>query len=1064
MNTQNPNFHYGNSQNINQFNHQSNFQNLNPQYNNLKMNIYTPQIPQNNIFSSNNPQTSKSNNFIMGYNNNNIIGAMNNNNQNNFNNNINVIPYSQNNNINLPSINNNNNYIENDFRPYSGNDLLYAKELKQRKQEEYRKILDEQIQSVNQRKENDKIKYKNYESNSSFLNLPDNNNKTITKPYIDDKQKEIERKKKMEYNEILRQQVEERKKREEMEKQKQKEEDIKFEVKIQKQLEERKIQEEYHKKLESLGKHNKNMESPDNIMYTNNPIPNNNTIEQQLFSSSPPPNLYLQNTLNNNNNATLNNNLNNYTQVSSFPAQYIQQQMFNQNNNFQGNNYPNNNNNYNQNEKIEYLNNQTYQPNNNYYGQRPLTQYHPTLNNNEFFDSPNTSNNNFTRTQSTRIQSLNYNTLNNNNNQINKTSNINIEELFEKYVNDCQNLISQYEITMENFPFNPSLQKDNNDTIRALINEKDKFNNQIQSGQEELKNCLGFYPNLSEFNMKITKYLSLVLDRKIREIQEISKNYQNNKKKYDNYLNPNKNINLNNNYQNINNQNQIRKNENNNFNSNINSLTVSQINKQIIGCQYRSKYEDLRKSIFKNEDLNHDLKESLSGWSKLVTPQSESFIKNNPNINSNNFYQTWKCDNNNVNSSGKNLDKIDEEDKKENEINYNIPEDQLLMSKKFTENKKVSRRESKKDNENILNNNNNIRNSNIKSKNSNINNNNIKSKNSNSNIDNIKNKTSNSNINVNNINNIKSKNSNLNLKNQTIEKNIMNTRGSINSSKMSNKDNNISMEQIESSIKNINKNNINITTSKKLDPRISAKIMDEKNLKISKEEKDKSVYFVGQEQNSIMNNTNKIENSNLRISNELKNRKSYHGSQENINNITRNINSKDNYIINDLEDDNCNILSKDINFIKKSNKEEEEEEKYENDFTIDNNIIKNLEAGENNQKKINLNDYKEIHESQKLQNQLNFFEDSILDNKVNIKNSNKQKIRPSSPKGKNSQIKKIENENNNNNNNNEKNQVDSLLSSNNNFCNDSYGDNIINDLNKFRKLALEESSISNYKK
>ncbi len=241
--------------------------------------------------------------------------------------------------------------------------------------------------------------------------------------------------------------------------------------------------------------------------------------------------------------------------------------------------------------------------------------------------------------------------------------------------------------------------------------------------------------------------------------------------------------------------------------------------------------------------------------------------------------------------------------------------------------------------------------------------------------------------------------------------------------------------------------------------------MDEKNLKISKEEKDKSVYFVGQEQNSIMNNTNKIENSNLRISNELKNRKSYHGSQENINNITRNINSKDNYIINDLEDDNCNILSKDINFIKKSNKEEEEEEKYENDFTIDNNIIKNLEAGENNQKKINLNDYKEIHESQKLQNQLNFFEDSLLENKVNIKTSNKQKVRrPSSPKGKNSQSKKNEIDNNYNNNiNNNELPADSLLSSK-NLCNDSYGDNIINDLNKFRKLALEESSISNYKK
>ena len=64
-----------------------------------------------------------------------------------------------------------------------------------------------------------------------------------------------------------------------------------------------------------------------------------------------------------------------------------------------------------------------------------------------------------------------------------------------------------------------------------------------------------------------------------------------------------------------------RKKENNYISNNknqntLNSLTTSQINKQIMGCQYRSKYEDLRKSIFKNDDLNQDLKESLSGWSK----------------------------------------------------------------------------------------------------------------------------------------------------------------------------------------------------------------------------------------------------------------------------------------------------------------------------------------------------------------------------------------------------------------------------------------------------------------
>ena len=750
MNSQNPNFNYGNYQNLNQINQQNQFQNLNPQFNNINMNMYNQQIPQNNIYNSNNNKY----NVNIGYNNiNNNINSLNNN------------QYKINN--NLPSINNNpNNFIENNFRTNIGNDIS-EKELKLKKQEEYRKILDEQIQNSNQRKEQNKFQYKNYESSNSFLNYQDNNNKTITKPYIDDKQKELERKKKMEYNEILRKQVEERKKREEMEKQKQKEEDIKFEVKIKKQLEERKIQEEYHKKLESLGKYNKNMESPDNIMYTNNPIPKNNPLEQKFFSSSPPQNLYIQNTIKTNNNNTINNNLNINNNQISFPKNYIEQQMFNQ----QNNNYSNNNNlNIQNEEKYNFMNNPNYQTNNNnnnYYNQRPLTQnYHNTLNNNnnDFFNENPSNlniNNNFNRTHSTSQ------TMNNQNQQI-RNNNINIEELFEKYVNDCQNLISQYENTMENFNYNPSLKKDNNDTIKSLINEKDNISKKIQNGQNELKNYLGFNFNLNEFNMKISKYLTLVLDRKIREIQEISKNYHKNKmymneNLYENKTERNKKKDLNL----FNTQSSTRKKENNYISNNknqntLNSLTTSQINKQIMGCQYRSKYEDLRKSIFKNDDLNQDLKESLSGWSKLVTLQNDSYIiKNNPNANSNNFYKTWR--NNDINSPDKNLEKIDEE-KKENEIVYNIPQEDLLMSKKYIESNNPSRRDSNKLNENIISQNKNT-------------------------------KMSNNNMNYNNNSNYINNNNN---------DNIDNLRRSVNSSRISNKDNNISMDQIESSIKNIN--------------------------------------------------------------------------------------------------------------------------------------------------------------------------------------------------------------------------------------------------------------------
>jgi len=37
---------------------------------------------------------------------------------------------------------------------------------------------------------------------------------------------------------------------------------------------------------------------------------------------------------------------------------------------------------------------------------------------------------------------------------------------------------------MENFNHNPSLKKDNNDTIKSLINEKVIINNTIQNGQK----------------------------------------------------------------------------------------------------------------------------------------------------------------------------------------------------------------------------------------------------------------------------------------------------------------------------------------------------------------------------------------------------------------------------------------------------------------------------------------------------------------------------------------------------------------------------------------------------
>jgi len=165
-------------------------------------------------------------------------------------------------------------------------------------------------------------------------------------------------------------------------------------------------------------------------------------------------------------------------------------------------------------------------------------------------------------------------------------------------------------------------------------------------------------------------------------------------------------------------------------------------------------------------------------------------------------------------------------------------------------------------------------------------------------------------------------------------------------------------------------------------------------------------------------------------------------------------------------------FKEDINTVKKL----EEEEKYENEFNNDFDDIEKIEEeqkNKNGENDVNLEDYKEIHESQKIQTQLNFFEDSITDNininrskahvvgninNNNLAQSNKSKNNMSNNFGQNNEVmgSKISNKN-------------SMNKSKQNFTNnnmvsceleDSYGDNILENLNKYRKMALGESSMS----
>jgi hypothetical protein len=111
-----------------------------------------------------------------------------------------------------------------------------------------------------------------------------------------------------------------------------------------------------------------------------------------------------------------------------------------------------------------------------------------------------------------------------------------------------------------------------------------------------------------------------------------------------------------------------------------------------------------------------------------------------------------------------------------------------------------------------------------------------------------------------------------------------------------------------------------------------------------------------------------------------------------------------------------------------------------------------------------LEDYKEIHESQRIQSQLNFFEDSIMDN-ININKSRAHVVGKISndmnqSKGKNNNEIGNSKEGNNYFN---KNDMEENKQINNNIIScdisDSYGDNILQNLNKYRKMALGESSL-----
>ena len=1290
--------------NINSRQNNNFYNNMNP--NNLNINTNNQIINQNSSIPPNQIKYDNTKN-LGNYQNNNIYNNNINNNYGNQNlvNNLNgniiqqMRPPSGNNNINknyqynqniskIPIINNNYNPNSNINYGYNKiNKISESKELKLKKQEEYRKELDDQMKYEIEKKERERqIKYggginglgslNNINSNNKIMNynnapinnnmnngininpnnnnlnnnnpniinnnndikIPDINNNTITRPNINQEEKEKLRRKQMEYNEILRQQVEERNKMKEIAKQKEKEEEIKFEEKLKRQLLENQKRAELIKNNEyKNNKYAHNLESPENFManpMSTMPIPQMNIQGQNNQINNMNPNYTAfggfygnnndNNLISNKNNTLSMNSTNKYSTIDAKTDIYQSPANPNIQKNINSNNINNNPNNYfNITPSTNTNTNNLYQiqntPQN--YVQRPtpsqtITAFGRT-------SKTNTFNNNNTNTNMN--QNFQYSPETNNKASLRPTSQQGqrrarndtwrMEELYMNFVQEQLKIINEYEMNINKYQ---SLKKDNFDTIKDLMTIKNKALDKIQEAQNKFKDTIGVYPMDNNFNNRVTNLMDMMLEKKINDIQrenklEILANNFNKQKRNEKNNGRQKYNNINDNY----NDNGIQLNDMNNDNNEFIPITESQINRNIIGCGYKSKYEELKMSMINGTEASQELRTSMSlaGYSKLVKQnklveknENNNIIQDNSNnnvIDNNNNYENMYC---NINNGQSNL--------------YTT-----WNSEKFPE----------EEQNNIININ---KNSPL---NTNENTSNLNQKNNQEIIDTTVNKNTPTQTHINSNPNNKKLNHRRNMSkgilndSQLPSKIVGNDKGLFNHANDEMSGSNISMQESNSNINYINGSDLNIdhpfnspsptlkynqisdnntlpnndTTDQKNGNKMTIG-KNLKNMKLTKEEKDKSLLMVGDNiiknnlthggysqrekenkeksylignittlnnnmnDNTLINNTNQNFSANNTFThmntNTNNNLNKSQESENNLNKDNENIslgvtipskkngglgenNETDedmvrgfgpsgmNSMLNDENTSNynhsnnnsgmsaINIMNKntfgkkkvivntnkEIQQIKEA-EEKEEEENYAYDFTLDNKTLKKLEEEEKSQnsKKINLDDYKAIKESQKIQTQLNFFEDSVLENiniskskakgriiksynmlgnknkniiknltnelnnnnNDSIENSNSKKSnntnnntnikRPQSPKYIRNNNKQQNNDENNysNNNNGEISQNNRNNMSNfnensslTNLGNDSYGDHIINDLNKYRKMFLEESSM-----
>ena len=367
--------------------------------------------------------------------------------------------------------------------------------------------------------------------------------------------KERERKKRLEYGFLLRQQIEEEQKRKEEEKKKRVIEDLKF-----------------LNKFENRSYSNYNIHQIPLIENGNNIIVN---YQNQQFRDNQNQNL----TSSNNNN----NNYNYYNQYN----QPINQPIYN---NFQYDNnklnlIPNNFNFTNQNilnpntiQRYNFNNDYNYEKNNNIQEQSPI---------------------HFEIKQ--------------------KEKEINIQELFKKFVEEQIRVIHNYDVSIGNII---NTQQDNFILANFIEIEKNRARQLLENGKNILKKNLGYFPLEINYNRKIEELFNRILNKKVIEYNSLKIGNRNNAEL----------------------EFQIKKND------------ILEDEKRIMKeLDYKSKYETIENSVPNFEKLDKMSQNSLIGFSKLVK------IDENGDLN-NNFLVTWR----------ENMKKEEEKYNKNNNYNLNI--------------------------------------------------------------------------------------------------------------------------------------------------------------------------------------------------------------------------------------------------------------------------------------------------------------------------------------------------------------------------------------------------------